>query len=135
MRGILHGSLLSLAVAATPSTSLGFGSDGGEMSITVLQGSQIVLTMPANPSTGFQWSSPPVAMVSGLSVNSTSFSELLLPGNTSGANKIQRMIYDVNVAGDWDIELGYSRPWESYIEATRMILVHVTVLPDGSGDF
>jgi predicted secreted protein len=114
-----------------PERSVGFGAQGGAVSVTVTLGSRLAISMPANPSTGYQWIAAADGDDRGLSLSSTTYIESASKPSKVGAGIQQYMVYIAEQTGDWNIRLEYLRPWETHTNSTAKIVVHVSVIHDG----
>jgi inhibitor of cysteine peptidase len=75
-------------------------------SVTVKQGSEFVVVLPANPSTGYSWTAadnPDVAFVT---------SKQIPGGDQPGASGTQELTFRATTVGRTTLDLGYARPFE-----------------------
>jgi inhibitor of cysteine peptidase len=94
-------------------------------SVSMSVGSQLVVTLPGNPSTGFNWE-----------VKSVDASILELAGdpqfvsdntNIMGAGGALTFTFDAKIAGSTTLELIYHRPFETGVDPLQTFSVKVEV--------
>ena len=91
---------------------------------SVKSGDEILVALPANPTTGYSWS----AAVSGKDVVVNEGSAYRAPSSAAlGAGGEQILAFEARRAGKATITLSYRRPWEKGVKAARTVIVTVTV--------
>ncbi len=101
------------------SSNPGVYHDGDE--VTVAEGDEFVIALPANPSTGYAWAAgddPDVALVSSRQVSG---------GTQPGSPGTQQLTFRGTHAGTSTLELAYARSFEPGVPPAKTAKVAVTV--------
>jgi inhibitor of cysteine peptidase len=116
--------LLALTAACRPAreTQLDASSDGRQ--IEVSQGQTIVVTLEANPSTGFSWE---WAGTQDDILQQVGEPEFAARSNLVGAPGTETLRFKAAQAGQTELKLVYHRPWETGVEPAETFTVQVVV--------
>jgi inhibitor of cysteine peptidase len=90
-------------------------------SIAVANGSEFVIALPANPSTGYSWTAGDDHDVTFVS------SRQLAGGNRPGAAGTQEITFRATNAGTSTLALAYARPFESGVPPVKTARFPITV--------
>jgi inhibitor of cysteine peptidase len=103
-----------------PATSGPKVFDDGD-DISVKEGDEFIVALPANPSTGYSWTAgknPDVTLVSSHDVER---------GGQPGAGGTQELTFRADHTGDSTLELAYARPFEPGVPPAKTAEFAVTV--------
>ncbi len=89
--------------------------------ITVANGDEFVIALPANPSTGYSWTAGDDADVTFVS------SRQVAGGNQPGAPGTQELTFRATDTGTSTLELAYARPFEHGVPPAKTAKFAVTV--------
>jgi inhibitor of cysteine peptidase len=131
-------TLLALAALATgcggPANA---GSAGGEVvldredmgkRVSLQEGQTLVITLEANPSTGYSWDVVDAKGEVLAQVGEPEFqSGAEAQGNLVGASEIQILRFEASETGTTTLMLVYHRPWETDVEPLETLTVEVEV--------
>jgi inhibitor of cysteine peptidase len=106
----------------TPQLSLGPGDSG--RTLTVSQGTQVMIQLPANPSTGYGWT----ASISDSSVLAQDGDSVFKASSSAvGAGGTYTIWYRATGAGRSTLRLDYARSWEAGVAPLETFQVEVVV--------
>lgn len=105
----------------TPQLTLGPGDSG--RTITVSQGTQLMIQLPANPSTGYGWQ----ATISDPSVLKESDAVFKPSSGALGADGVYTVWYQAVGSGRSDLRLAYQRSWEAGVPPIQVFEAVVVV--------
>jgi inhibitor of cysteine peptidase len=118
------GLLLTMALVPwgddAPATSVPAVYHQGD-TITVANGGEFVIALPANPTTGYSWTAdddPDVTFVS---------SEQVAGGSQPGAPGTQELTFRAEQTGTSTLELAYARPFEKGVPPVKTAKFPITV--------
>jgi inhibitor of cysteine peptidase len=125
--------LLHLGFAATeivaqsspsgPNVTISEQDNGKSVQVNV--GQTVVVRLPSNPTTGYQWSAQgnpaPLALV-----KSDYATDPQVAGR-AGAGGMQTLQFAAKSSGKVELTLGYSRPWEKDVPSAKTFKVTVVV--------
>lgn len=89
-------------------------SEDHDRSIELSVGDAVVLTLPENPATGFQWTV--ASLTGGLAVVSSEFDR---GPTTPGAPGERKIRMQATSAGPGTLAVRYTRPWQSEADRSR----------------
>jgi inhibitor of cysteine peptidase len=89
--------------------------------ISVADGGEFVVALPANPSTGYSWSAGPNDLVT------LEHTTQVSGGSMPGAEGTQRMTFRAEATGSTTLELAYARPFEGGVPPAETASFVVTV--------
>ena len=95
--------------------------------IELIRPGSLIVSLEANPTTGFEWGE---AEVSDSSVVSEQSHNYVLPqteGTTVGAPGKDVWVFDSQQAGTATIKMSYSRPWEGGEKDVQTLIINVRV--------
>ena len=129
--GTLAVGLLSATFLAAESLGGGggtpqpaFGEADSGRTVTVSKGTQIMIQLPANPSTGYSWS----VTVSNPGVVSQAGDPVFKPSSSAlGAGGVYTVWFDATGSGKTDLWLDYRRSWEIDVQPVKTYVLHVVV--------
>jgi inhibitor of cysteine peptidase len=99
--------------------------------VTLAQGQHMILTLPGNPSTGYEWKVPQEIQAT-LTLHDSSFA----PGsdrNRIGAPGHYTFDFEAQQAGTVNLEMAYARGWETEEPANTFTLT-IEIVPRPAGD-
>ena len=100
------------------------GEAANGKTFTVQKGAQIVVQLPGNPTTGYEWE----ATVSNPAVLRQSSTPMYKPtGNALGSGGTYTFWYEAAASGRSDLTLVYRRPWETGVAPLKTFQVTVVV--------
>lgn len=118
----------ALSACATGSDAsngvLKVGESAAGTTVNVAVGETIEVALPANPTTGFDWSgersTDVLALVSDTYVPAPS-------GGAVGSGGVHTFVFKAASAGQDTVQLQYARPWETGVEPAKTFELFVTV--------
>lgn len=122
--------VVALALAGCSLTGAGVAGpvaidkDDNGKTIALSVGQTLLVSLPANPSTGYDWTVTG-ALPPQLRASADSFDASGTPG-VVGAGGTQVLSYDVVRAGSGRLALGYARPWEKGVSPVATFTVTVS---------
>jgi inhibitor of cysteine peptidase len=128
LRMVILVSALAVACACSPASgtsqevNLGSGDNGRE--IDVQKGQVVVISLPANPSTGYSWEREGDQDEILQQLGDTEFKS---QSNLVGASGVQILRYEAKQAGETTLKLVYHRPWEKGVEPEETFSVQIVV--------
>ena len=106
----------------SPQVTLGEADSG--RTVTVSRGTQVMVQLPANPSTGYAW----VATISDPSVLHQSGEPVFKPSTSAlGADGTYTIWYEAGATGRTTLKLEYLRSWEAGVAPLKTFEVQVVV--------
>lgn len=112
---------------AKESQLLSFGHTGGVATVTPSWGSELVVQLSTNPSTGYDWVTTN-DIPSCLSLVSTE--ELITADRIQiGSPHILQYVYETIAVCSGDLEYVYMRPWEGLNSESSRVTIHVRISP------
>lgn len=98
---------------------------GGNFAIPV--GTALIVQLPANPSTGYDWK--PSALAPGLKLMHSSFVQNPAPAQVVGVGGMDTFRFHAEKAGAQVLELNYVRAWEKGIPPAKTVRYNLNVQP------
>ena len=95
--------------------------------IELIRPGSLIVSLGANPSTGFEWGEAEVSNPSVVSEQSHNFVPPQTVGSTVGAPGKDVWVFDSIAPGGATIKMSYSRPWEGGEKDEWTITINVTV--------
>jgi len=121
----------SAAMGSPKQTTIGVGYDefsqGKNVSkqISIAEGTELVVDLAANPSTGFSWTQAAIATPAVLSQVDSKY---VAPETAAlGATGRQVLTFKGSAKGTTTVKMDYSRPWEGVEKAEWTFALTVTV--------
>ena len=121
----------SAAMGSPKQTTLGVGYDefsqGKNISkqITIAEGTELIVDLAANPSTGYSWTQPAIGTPA---VITQIDSKYVAPETKAlGAAGVQVWTFKASEKGTTTVKMDYSRPWEGGEKAEWTFTLTVTV--------
>jgi predicted secreted protein len=121
----------SAAMGSPKQTTIGVGYDefsqGKNISkqITIAEGTELVVNLASNPSTGYGWTQAIVGMPSVLTQIDSKY--VAPDGKAVGAAGTQVWTFKASAKGTTTVKMDYSRPWDGGEKAERTFTLTVTV--------
>ena len=121
----------SAAMGSPKQTTIGVRYDEFSQSkniskqITVAEGTELIVNLAANPSTGFNWTQPAISTPAVLTQTDSKY---LAPETSAiGAAGNQVWTFNASQKGTTTVKMDYSRPWEGGEQAEWTFTLAVTV--------
>ena len=98
-------------------------------SLELQQGQQLIIRLPANPSTGYAWAQADPGNSLLKEDSPSAFEQDLSGGNPPppGAGGTEVLTFSTGVTGQQTLRLDYLRPWETGVPPTKSVSYNVTV--------
>jgi len=120
-------AMLALAVLAAgcgASKTIDIGQDDNGTQIELKTGQELVVTLDANPTTGYSWD---VDTLSETVLQPVGEPEFEIDSNLVGAGGVQIMRFKAVEAGESVLSLIYHRPWEKEVEPIETFSIQIIV--------
>jgi inhibitor of cysteine peptidase len=121
----------SAAIGSPKQTTIGVGYDefsqGKNISrqITIAEGTELIVNLASNPSTGFNWTQAAIATPSVLTQTDSKY---VAPDTKAlGAAGTQVWTFKASAKGTTTVKMDYSRPWEGGDQGVRNFVLTVIV--------
>lgn len=98
-----------------------------EQDVTIKQPGSLIITLGANPTTGFQWAENAVIAGNVMTQISHTYVEPQADSGIVGAPGKDVWVFDSIEPGTATLTFEYSRPWEGGEQAEWTLTVHITV--------
>ena len=127
----LFAGACSSAMGSPEQTTIGvpYGefSQGKNISkqVTIAEGTELIVNLAANPSTGFSWTQAPVGTPAVLTQTDSKYMAPVT--NAIGAAGNQVWTFSASQKGTTTLKMDYSRPWEGGEKAEWTFTLTVTV--------
>ena len=121
----------SPAMGSPKRTTIGVGYDefsqGKNISkqVTIAEGTELIVNLPANPSTGFSWTQPAIGTSAVLTQTDSKY--VAPETNALGAAGNQVWTFSASQKGTTAVKMDYSRPWQGGEKAEWTFALTVTV--------
>ena len=120
-------ALLALALLAAgcgASEAVQVGPDDNGQQFELKAGQELIVTLAANPTTGYSWD---VGESSEAVIRAVGEPEFASESNLMGAGGTQTMHFEAVEAGQSTLTLVYNRPWEKDVEPIETFSIVVVV--------
>jgi inhibitor of cysteine peptidase len=121
----------SSATGSPKQTTIGVGYDefsqGKNISkqITIAEGTELIVNLAANPSTGYSWTQAAIGTPAVLTQADNKY--VAADGKAVGATGTQVWTFKASAKGTTTVKMDYSRPWEGGEKAEWTFTLTVTV--------
>lgn len=126
---LLAGSLACGSQAVEKPAPLTVTEANSDESLELQQGQQLIIRLPANPSTGYAWAQADPGNSLLKEDSPSAFEQDLSGGNPPppGAGGTEVLTFSTGVTGQQTLRLDYLRPWETGVPPTKSVSYNVTV--------
>lgn len=117
-------AVLVLTAGCNPSKEVALGAKDSGRQIEVKKGEPLVITLEANPTTGYLWE---VVESDQRILRQMGETEFQPESDKIGAPGLQTFRFEAQDKGDVTLELVYHRPWEKDVDPLETFSLQVTV--------
>ncbi len=124
MGTLLLAVLLTAISGCSAQKALALEADDNGQEIAIQRGQVLVISLPANPSTGYTWE---MVEAEGAILRQVGEPEFKAQSDLVGAPGTLTLRFEAAEAGQMELRLVYHRPWETGVDPLDSFTVQVTV--------